>query len=195
MLQRNIYFLISVVLFSSCKAELDSNSSNQFELLPSEKTGVYFNNTIENTSTLNILNYLYFYNGAGVAVADFNNDSLPDIYFTANQSSDKLYLNKGELKFDDITQKALIENSSGWTTGVTTVDINNDGLLDIYVCKVGDYRTIKGNNLLFVNQGPNENGIPTFKEQSREYGLDISSFSTQAAFLIMIKIMIWICSS
>jgi len=182
MLQRNIYFLIFIILFSSCQKELNSNSTSQFKLLSSEKTGVTFVNSIENTASLNILNYLYFYNGAGVAVGDFNNDDLPDIYFTANQSSDKLYLNKGRLQFEDITNKALIENSTGWTSGVTTVDINNDGLLDIYVCKVGDYRTIKGTNLLFVNQGTNENGIPTFKEQSQEYGLDIRSFSTQAAF-------------
>ena len=153
-----------------------------FEFVSSKNTGVNFLNSIENTSSLNILNYLYFYNGAGVATGDFNSDGLPDIYFTANQTADKLYLNKGNFKFEDITEKSLAINNSGWTTGVTTVDINNDGLLDIYVCKVGEYRSIKGTNLLFVNQGTNENGIPSFKEEAQAYGLDISSFSTQAAF-------------
>ena len=109
---------------------------------------------------------MYFYNGSGVAIADFNNDNLPDIYFTANQTADRLYINKGNMSFEDITLKAAIDNNDGWTTGVTVVDINNDELLDIYVCKVGQYRSIKGNNLLYVNQGNNEDGIPIFKEQS-----------------------------
>jgi hypothetical protein len=182
MLQRSTYYLILIVFFFSCKKQQTPDSSGIFELLTSETTGVDFINSIENTASLNILNYLYFYNGAGVSVGDFNNDGLTDIYFTANQTNDQLYLNKGDLQFEDITKKSFINNDSGWTTGVTTVDINNDGLLDIYVCKVGEYRTLKGTNLLFVNQGTKENGIPTFKEQSKEYGLDISSFSTQAAF-------------
>ena len=182
MLQRSVYFLISIVFFFSCKKDQTSNSQGMFEFLSSKNTGVDFVNSIENTSSLNILNYLYFYNGAGVAVGDFNNDGFPDIYFTANQTQDKLYLNTGDFKFEDITEKSLAINNSGWTTGVTTVDINNDGLLDIYVCKVGKYRTIKGTNLLFVNQGTDENGVPTFKEEAQKYGLNISSFSTQASF-------------
>lgn len=182
MLQRNINLLIYVILLSSCTRDLNIKDNSQFKLISSEKTGITFTNLIENTASLNILNYLYFYNGGGVAVGDFNNDGLQDLYFTANQTSDKLYINQGQFNFQDITDKSFIDNSTGWTTGVTTVDINNDGLLDIYICKVGDYRTIKGKNLLFVNQGIDENGIPTFLEKSEEYGLDIRSFSTQATF-------------
>ena len=182
MLQRNIYYIICIILFFSCKKKQVQNSRIRFEFLPPFKTGINFTNPVKNTQHLNILNYLYFYNGSGVAVADFNNDNLPDIYFTANQAPDKLYLNTGNLHFEDITEKALINNASGWTTGVTTVDINNDQLLDIYICKVGEYRSIKGNNLLYINQGTNEDGIPIFKEQSKQYGLDISAFSTQAGF-------------
>ena len=161
--------------------------SSQFESISSKKTGINFVNTIKNTQSLNILNYLYFYNGAGVATSDFNNDGLLDLYFTGNQVADKLYLNKGNFEFQDITEAAQITNNKGWTTGVTVVDINNDGLLDLYICKVGDYRGIKGHNLLYINQGTNEEGIPTFKEESEGYGLNILSFATQAVFFDMDK--------
>ena len=182
MLRKTLYFLIFSLLFSSCQEENARDGKAQFEFLSSDKTGVTFANSIENSQELNILNYLYFYNGAGVAVGDFNGDQLLDLYFTANQSADKLYLNKGNLEFEDITNLSNIDNELGWTTGVTVVDINNDQLLDIYVCKVGKYRNIEGHNLLYVNQGLNTNGIPTFKEESKKYGLDIVSFATQAAF-------------
>ncbi len=182
MLQRNIIYKLCLVLCFSCNKEQPQNPGNQFEFLSSSETGIHFINSIKNTQELNILNYLYFYNGGGVAIADFNNDNLPDIYFTANQGPDKLYLNKGNFHFNDITEIAAIDNSESWTTGVTTVDINNDKLLDIYVCKVGKHLSVKGHNLLYVNQGINEEGIPTFKEQSELYGLNIAAFSTQAAF-------------
>lgn len=146
------------------------------------ETGIFFTNELTNTPDLNILTYLYFYNGAGVAAGDFNNDGLVDLYFTSNQESDRLYLNKGDFKFEEITKVSGIRNSQGWTTGVTHVDINNDGWLDIYVCKVGRYKNIKGNNLLFINQGLDENGIPSFKEEAHAYNLDFSGFATQAAF-------------
>ncbi|WP_317194414.1 VCBS repeat-containing protein [Allomuricauda sp. CAU 1633] len=141
-----------------------------------------FKNELTSTPQLNILNYLYFYNGAGVATGDFNGDALPDLYFTSNQGSDKLYLNKGDFKFEDVTASANIKNDSGWTTGVTHTDINNDGLLDIYVCKVGDHGPISGKNLLFVNKGVDANGVPTFEEEAAKYGLDFIGYSTQAAF-------------
>ncbi|WP_243396873.1 VCBS repeat-containing protein [Flagellimonas pacifica] len=148
----------------------------------SPRTGITFKNELTETPELNILNYLYYYNGAGVAAGDFNNDDLTDLYFTSNQGEDKLYLNKGQFSFEDITKVAKIDNDTGWTTGVTHVDINNDGLLDIYICKVGNYNTIKGKNLLYVNQGVDENGIPSFKEEASSYNLDFSGFSTQASF-------------
>ncbi len=148
----------------------------------SAHTGISFVNQLEQSPQLNILNYLYFYNGAGVAAGDFNGDGLVDLYFTSNQGADKLYLNKGNFVFEDITERAQVNNAGGWTTGVTHGDVNNDGLLDIYVCKVGDHGPIRGKNLLFVNQGMDENGIPTFSEQAEEYGLDFIGYSTQAAF-------------
>ena len=158
------------------------NSDSLFVLLPSNKTQIKFQNKLTSTTDLNILNYLYYYNGAGVAAADFNNDGFADLYFTGNQTEDKLYLNIGGLEFKDITKQALINNVTPWTTGVTTVDINNDGFLDIYICKIGMHNSIKGENLLFVNQGPGKNGVPTFKEAASFYGLDIASFATQASF-------------
>ena len=175
----SILFFALCLLLNAC----GENGEKRFRKVPVSKSGISFKNELKDTPQLNILTYLYYYNGAGVAAADFNNDGLVDLYFTSNQGEDKLYLNKGNLKFEDITEAANIFNSDNWTTGVTHVDINNDGLLDIYICKVGNYQGIKGKNLLYVNQGMNGDGIPTFKEEAAEYGLDFSGFSTQAAFL------------
>lgn len=167
--------LLSVI---SCKKK----NAALFQKLDVAHTQIIFSNTLKPTTELNILTYLYYYNGAGVAAGDFNNDGLVDLYFTANQEADHLYLNKGGLQFEEVTKKSGIENASGWTTGVTHVDINNDGWLDIYVCKVGQYKNLKGKNLLFVNQGTNAAGIPTFKEEAEKYNLDFSGFSTQSTF-------------
>ncbi|PRX56498.1 VCBS repeat protein [Flagellimonas meridianipacifica] len=168
------------ILFSGCKQKQEKEKL--FKKRSASETGVSFKNQLTDTPELNILTYLYFYNGAGVAAGDFNNDGLPDLYFTSNQESDRLYLNNGNLNFTDITEASGIDNSDEWTTGVTQVDINNDGWLDIYVCKVGNYQTLKGKNLLYVNQGADNKGIPTFKEEADKYNLDFSGFSTQAAF-------------
>jgi len=174
------YIIIGVVLtVLSCGRDKDDTL---FLLKKSSHTGIQFTNTLTQTPDLNILNYLYFYNGAGVASGDFNGDGLVDLYFTSNQGKDKLYLNQGNLAFKDVTQESNLRNETGWTTGVTHADINNDGLLDLYICKVGDHGIIRGQNLLFINQGNNENGIPTFKEKSKEYGLNFIGYSTQAAF-------------
>lgn len=172
------YLVVLATLFSGC----ENTQSKRFASLNPSKTGIEFKNTLTETPELNILNYLYFYNGAGVAAADFNNDGLADLYFTANQEADQLYLNEGGFKFRNVTVEAKINNVGNWTTGVTHVDINHDGLLDLYVCKIGNYRTITGKNLLYVNQGVNEEGIPVFKEDAASYGLDFTGFSTQAAF-------------
>lgn len=160
-----------------------NKSNTLFIKRESAHTGITFKNELKASPQLNILNYLYYYNGAGVIAGDFNQDSLTDLYFTSNQGQDKLYLNTGNLTFQDITQSSNIQNSSGWTTGAVHVDINNDGLLDIYVCKVGNYKDMEGTNLLYVNQGVDEKGIPEFKEEAAKYNLDFSGFSTHAAFL------------
>ncbi|MGE0589013.1 MAG: VCBS repeat-containing protein [Cyclobacteriaceae bacterium] len=173
------YFLLSFLLATMVACDVESK---RFRSLTDSESGVDFVNELKPTEDLNILTYLYYYNGAGVAVADYNQDGFSDLYFTSNQGADQLYLNKGNLKFENVTSKTGIENSNGWTTGVTHIDINGDGLLDIYVCKVGKYKSITGYNLLFVNQGNSADGTPMFKESAREYGLDLVTFSTQAAF-------------
>ncbi len=166
------------LLFLSCT----QTEKKRFSKVDPSHSGIRFNNTLTDTPELNILTYLYYYNGGGVAAADVNSDGLPDLYFTSNQGPDKLYLNLGGLQFRDITEEAGIDNNGNWTTGVSHVDINNDGLLDLYVCRIGNYRGIEGKNKLYVNQGQ-KNGLPVFKEMAASYGLDFSGFSTQAAFL------------
>lgn len=171
--------ILILLFFGSCGD--DSHQAPPLFVLKAD-SGVDFNNQLTPNPELNILTYLYYYNGGGVAAGDFNNDGLVDLYFTGNQVNDRLYLNKGGLAFTDITSAAAIQNDQGWTTGVSLVDINNDGLLDIYVCKVGQFKSISGKNLLFVNEGTDKNGIPVFSEKAGEYGLDIQSFATQSAF-------------
>lgn len=164
------------IVLTSCKKD-----ETTYRFLKNTTSGIQFNNTLSSTTDLNILNYLYFYNGAGVAIGDFNNDQLEDIYFSSSQGADQLYSNLGHLKFKDITSLSGISNATGWTTGVTTVDINHDGLLDIYISKVSGHLKLKGSNQLYVNQGV-INGIPSFKEQAAAYNLDISGLYTQATF-------------
>ncbi|WP_343211293.1 VCBS repeat-containing protein [Aquimarina litoralis] len=171
--------MLFVILLISCKKE--ENEKYFFELLPKKETGITFQNRLESTPELNILRYLYFYNGAGVAVADFNNDGWEDLYFISNQKENELYINRKDFHFEKITSE-LLKDQDGWSTGVTVVDINSDGLQDIYVCKIGNYRGMTGKNKLFVNQGLDSDSIPVFKEQAAHYNLDISSFSTQASF-------------
>ncbi|MEN8125184.1 MAG: VCBS repeat-containing protein [Bacteroidota bacterium] len=171
-----IYGLLILLIFISCSP----HEKKLFKL--KTNTDIDFNNELSPTPDLNILTYLYYYNGAGVATGDFNNDGLMDLYFTGNQVQDKLYLNKGDFQFEDITLQAGIDNLEGWTNGVTLVDINNDKLLDIYICKVGKYQNIKGQNLLYINQGNKENGSPSFKEEAKSYNLNIISFATQSSF-------------
>src|ERR1700749_2791003 len=149
-----------------------------FQSLPSSQTNVHFVNRISDNDSPGILDYLYYYNGGGVAVGDINNDGLPDLFFTANQKGgNKLYLNKGNYQFEDITKKAGVAGANDWSTGVTLADVNNDGYLDIYVCAVAGKLGLKGHNLLYIN---NHDG--TFTEESAKYGLDFSGYSTQAAF-------------
>jgi enediyne biosynthesis protein E4 len=149
-----------------------------FEALSSSKTNISFVNNLEKKKLFNILYYLYYYNGGGVATGDINNDGLPDIYFTANsKSNNKLYLNKGNFEFEDITAKAGVAGTADWCTGVSMADVNGDGFLDIYVSAVSQKYGLTGHNELFIN-----NGNSSFTEKSKEYGLSYSGFTTQAAF-------------
>lgn len=151
-----------------------------FQPVPSTQTGITFANNINETEQLNVLSYEYFYNGAGVAVGDINNDGLPDLFFSANQGANKLYLNQGDFKFKDITADACREmagRKGAWKTGVTMADVNGDGLLDIYVCYSGRGDDDLRRNQLFINQGNLH-----FTEAAKQYGLDDKSYSTQAAF-------------
>lgn len=159
----------------SCK-EKDTSGSLFEKILPSQ-TGIGFSNDIEETDQFNIIEYLYFYNGAGVAAGDINNDGLPDLYFSSNQGANKLFLNKGEFKFEDISSKAGVAGLGNWKTGVTMADVNGDGYLDIFSCGVGGYKSFTGRNQLLVS-----NGDLTFTDRTDEYGLAFQGFSTQSSF-------------
>ncbi len=154
-----------------------------FSALSPSVTGIDFANSLPDQTPdgMNIIQYLYYYNGGGLATGDVNNDGLPDLYFTSNTGQNKLYLNRGNCKFEDITATAGVGGTGSWKTGVTIADVNGDGWLDIYVCQVGDYKSFKGKNQLFINNGAAANGL-TFTERAAEYGLDLQAFCTQAAF-------------
>lgn len=173
-MQKIIFVIVAaVLLLPSCK-----NKQQMFEKLSPGETSIKFQNKLKDKKLFGILYYLYYYNGAGVGVGDVNNDGLPDIYFSANsKGNNKLYLNKGDFKFEDITKSAGVGGSSDWCTGVSMADINGDGYLDIYVSSVNGKYGLKGHNELFINNKNN-----TFTERSHEYGLDVSCLTTQTAF-------------
>ncbi|MEO5893673.1 MAG: VCBS repeat-containing protein [Ferruginibacter sp.] len=159
--------------FLSCTHKADT----LFSLLESNDTGIDFKNVLKENEDANVLNYTYFYNGGGVAVGDINNDGLPDILFTGNMVPNRLYLNKGNFKFEDITKKAGIAEKQGWCTGASMADVNGDGKLDIYICRSADANPERRKNLLYIN-----NGDGGFSEQATQYGLADNGYSTQAAF-------------
>ena len=183
-----IFLLISFLSISAILISCNQVEKNKplFELV--KDSGINFSNNVEDGQKDNSFLFRNFYNGGGVAIGDINNDGLPDIFFTSNMSSNKLYLNKGNFKFEDITNKAGIKYDSLWCTGVTFVDINNDGWLDIYVCSSGHMSTGKRKNELYVNNGPSPSpkgegrGEVTFTEEAANYGLDISAYTTQVSF-------------
>jgi len=174
-LNKNIIILsLALIALSSC------NKREVFENLEASETGVYFSNDIEESDTLSILDYLYMYNGGGVAVGDINNDGFPDFYLGGNQVGNALYLNKGDFQFENISEQAGVVGDVGttfWTNGVSFVDVNADGWLDIYICRMYGFKGFKGRNQLFIN---NQDG--TFTDKAAQYGLDIASYSQEAAF-------------
>lgn len=175
-----IVFLIvalSVSLISCDHKDREARYEWPFELLDSQATGIDFANNIKNTQNFNIFLYRNFYNGGGVGIGDFNNDGLQDIYFTRNLGDNKLYVNKGNFRFEDITAKAGVASGEKWSTGVSVVDINNDGFLDIYVCNAGYRRDRDQRNELYIN-----NGDLTFTERAKDYNLDDNGYSTHASF-------------
>lgn len=175
------YYLFSILaaLFASAivSCNLQDDSDKLFQLLPAEETGVDFTNVLSFTQDFNIYRYRNFYNGGGVAIGDINRDGLPDLFFTANMEKNRLYLNRGDFEFDDITDKAGVEGQRAWSTGVSMVDVNGDGLLDIYVCNSGIVDGDDKRNELFIN-----NGDSTFTEKAAEYGLDSPALSIHASF-------------
>jgi len=180
-----ITILLFIGCIFSCKnietktpSNKDDKSIKLFKPLNTQETGLIFKNQLAYQEELNIIDYLYYYNGGGVAIGDINNDGLDDIYLTANQGTDRLFLNLGNLKFKDITASSNIEMSNTWSSGVTMEDLNNDGLLDIHVAKVGVFKNLETHNLVYINQGN-----LSFREQSTELGLAFKGYSTQATFL------------
>ena len=169
-----------VVALSACSEQ--PRSQELFERLPPEHTGIEFANDLEPSENLSIANWPYFYNGAGVAVGDITGNGRIDLYFTANQESNRLYLNEGEFRFRDVAEAAGVGGSADWSNGVTMVDMNGDGRLDIYVSVVDGYLDLEGHNELYINQGINEEGIPQFKERAAAYGLDHRGYGIQALF-------------
>jgi enediyne biosynthesis protein E4 len=172
--------LLFVILLNNCKSKQGEQSNDStLTLQESKETGLSFSNELKDTKDQNITEYLYYYNGGGVGVGDINNDGLEDVFFTSNQGQDKLFLNKGNLKFEDITSSAGIVVDNGWSTGVTIDDVNSDGLKDIYVCRVNRFCSQKNNhNLLYINQGEGK-----FKESASLFGVDFKGYGTQSAFL------------
>lgn len=171
---------LCILSLTQCNKSSDhqaTSTNTAFELLESENTGIDFINQVEDKEEFNILTYRNYYNGGGVAIGDINNDGLKDVFFTANMGDNKLYLNKGNLQFEDITEKAGIKGKNSWTTGVTFADVNADGYLDIYVCYSGDAQKENKENELFINNKNN-----TFTEKAAEYGLNDAGLSTHATF-------------
>ncbi|WP_324228315.1 VCBS repeat-containing protein [Lacibacter sp.] len=177
-----VVLFFTVVNLFSCTSADKTDSTSTFQVLESKTTGLDFSNDLTYDNDFNLLRYIYFYNGSGVASGDFNNDGKIDLYFGANQKQSRLYLNEGEMHFRNVTKEAGISDDKGWTTGVSVADVNADGLLDIYVCRVGYYESLRSKNQLLICTGIDKNGVPHYKDEALQYGLEFSGLSTQAAF-------------
>lgn len=170
----------SIILLSTIISCRQKNAL--FYTVPSAHSGIHFNNLIVENDSINALDIVNVYNGGGVGIGDFNNDGLQDIYFTGNLVSNKLYLNRGDFKFEDITDKSNTGGEGKWSRGIAVVDINNDGFLDMYVCNTIAKDPIKRENVLYINKGTDKNGVPHFINMAAEYGLNDTTHSTMAAF-------------
>jgi len=182
LIRLNILIALIAISQLSCNKPVQK-SDPLFETLDAGKTGLQFSNRLTASPNFNMLKYMYFYNGAGVGAGDFNNDGLVDLFFASNQSQNSLYLNKGNLKFEDVTKAARIPAEGGWSTGISVADVNNDGMLDIYVCRVGNYESLHSRNQLLICKGIDANGIPFYADEAKAYAVDFSVFSPQAHFL------------
>jgi len=174
---RILFFYVPLFWLLAC-----NKKTTLFEKISDSHSGITFNNKIIENDSINPLTVVNIYNGGGVGIGDFNNDGLPDIFFTGNMVPCRLYLNKGNFKFEDITEKAGVSGFGRWARGVSVIDINNDGLMDIYICNTIYQDSLRRRNILFVNQGIDKEGIPHFKDMAAEYGLDIHVQSTMANF-------------
>ncbi len=169
----------TIMLFTACKQAIQNKVL--FTALDQQATGLTFRNQMHPTPQFNLFKYMYYYNGAGIGAGDFNNDGKIDLFFSANQGNNALFLNEGNLHFKEVTREANIPQDGSWNTGVSVVDINNDGLLDIYICRVGHFDLLNGKNQLLICKGI-KNGVPYYEDEAKQYGLDFSGFSTQAVF-------------
>ncbi len=172
------------IFFCACSSKKKQEANLNFEVLKASSTGLHFNNKLTATDSMNIFSYLYFYNGSGVATADFNNDGWQDVFFAANQSAPKLFINKQNMQFDDLSKQSLPAYDSGWSTGVSVVDINQDGLLDIYLCRVSGIHGLTKASQLLICKGI-KNNVPYYANEAAAYNLDINALCTQAAFFDM----------
>ena len=176
-IQTAVWSTALAVLLLGCREGRQESGDTLFTLLEEGHTGIHFSNDLEFDKKFNIYTYRNYYNGGGVALGDVNNDGLPDIYFNSNQNENKLYLNKGDLVFEDITASAGVSGTRAWSTGAAMADVNGDGWLDIYVCNSGDVAGDKKENELFIN-----NGDLTFTERAKEFGVNDEGFTTHAVF-------------
>ena len=172
--------LLAVAFGAGCRTSEEGETL--FTRLPASATGIDFGNRLADTEEVNVFTYRNYYNGGGVGIGDVNGDGLPDVYLTANQQPNKLFLNKGDFQFEDVTEQAGVGGERAWSTGVSVVDVNGDGRLDLYVSNAGNYQGDDRANELFINQGTGADGVPTFIEEAAAYGLADEGTSTHAAF-------------
>src|SRR5258706_292085 len=177
------FSLLTIFLVAIFGLSCNQKAKTLFKLIPNDESGISFANIIHESDSFNILTYEYIYNGGGVGIGDFNNDGLQDVFFCGNMVPNKLYLNLGALKFKDATEKANVNVLGKWNSGVSVVDINNDGWLDIYVSATMNKDSLSRKNMLFINKGIDASGIPVFEEQAANYGIDYGGYSVMSAFL------------